>query len=267
MRNELKIQELQNKLEALINKIDKISNESANKIESREKKEVKPKWESIINIISIAAIPIVVAIGGWLLQKSLQNQSIKRDYVQLSVTILKETDTTKINSDIRNWAVQLLNENSPVKLSATVQNQLKSGEVSLPVSSVEPAKYSAAARSLDSLQPAVADLARKLIAKAKEQGIEVIVMRTYVSPKEQEELYAQGRTKPGPIITNTRRSAHTNGLAFDIIPYKNGQLLFNDSVTYEKLGAIGRSLGLTWGGDWRVFKDYPHFEIRQLDGN
>ena len=262
----LKFQELQNKVDALINKIDKITNEVSIKTDNPKKNGASPKWESIINVISIAAIPIVIAVGGWLLQKSLQDQSIKRDYVQLSVTILKEVDTTKINSDLRNWAVELLNENSPVRLSDVVQKQLKSGEVSLPASD-DVTKYSATARSLDSLQPAVADLAKKLIAKAKEQGIEVIIIRTYVSPAEQEELYARGRTTPGPIVTNLRSSAHTRGLAFDIMPYKDGKVLFDDNPTYEKLGAIARSLGLTWGGDWKGFKDYPHFELTLPSGN
>jgi|SRR6185436_11586428 len=92
----------------------------------------KPKWESILNVVSIAVIPIVIAVVGWWLQSSLQDQSIKRDYVQLAVSILKENDTTKQNMDLRSWAVKLLNENSPVKLDASVQQQLKSGEILLP---------------------------------------------------------------------------------------------------------------------------------------
>jgi|GEM_PF-3207774 len=263
----LKVQELQNKVDALVNKIDKIFIDVNHKNDIPTQSETKPKWERTLNMLSIAAIPIVIAIGGWMLQRSLQNQSIKRDYVQLSVSILKEKDTTKINAEIRNWAVQLLNENSPVKLSTAVQEQLKSGEVSLPDISSEPAKYSGNARSLDSLQPPVADLAKKLIAIAKAQGIEVIVLKTFVPQKEQENLYAQGRTKPGSIITNARISPHTKGLAFDIMPYRNGKVLFDDVSTMQKLGSIGRSLGLTWGGDWDQFKDYPHFELKLPNGN
>lgn len=94
-------------------------------------------WEYLIKL-SVIAIPFVIAYGGWQIQKSLQDQSIRRDYVQLAVSILKDTDTTSENLQLRNWAVELLNKNSPVPLNDTFKQQLKSGRISLPSIDIKP---------------------------------------------------------------------------------------------------------------------------------
>jgi WD40 repeat protein len=93
------------------------------------------KWtivERVSKVLSIAAIPVVLAVGGWIIQRQLQDQTVNRDYVQLAVSILKESDTTKIKPQLRDWAVDLLNANSPTKFSDEVAKQLKSGETTLP---------------------------------------------------------------------------------------------------------------------------------------
>ena len=93
------------------------------------------KWtmvERVSKMLSIAAIPIVLAIGGWYIQKQLQNQTLSRDYVQLAVSILKEPDTAKIKPELRSWAVDLLSDNSPTKFSPEIAKQLKTGETILP---------------------------------------------------------------------------------------------------------------------------------------
>lgn len=97
----------------------------------------KSLWDTIegaARTLSIIAIPVVLAIGGWIIQKRLQDQSISRDYVQLAVSILKEPEGGKIKPEMRAWAVQLLNDNSPTKLTPAVEDQLKNGEVYLPAS-------------------------------------------------------------------------------------------------------------------------------------
>jgi WD40 repeat protein len=88
--------------------------------------------ERVAKVTSIVAIPIVLAAIGWVIQNQLAERSLNRDYVQLAVSILKEPDTSKINPALRDWAVDLLNDNSPTKFSADVVKQLKSGEVTLP---------------------------------------------------------------------------------------------------------------------------------------
>ena len=95
------------------------------------------KWDTIERLartLSIVAIPVVLAIGGWVIQQRIQNQAVSRDYVQLAVTILKEPETSKIDPDMRAWAVQLLNDNSPTRFTPKFTEQLKSGETQLPES-------------------------------------------------------------------------------------------------------------------------------------
>jgi hypothetical protein len=94
--------------------------------------------ERISRTASIAAIPVVLAIGGWIIQRQLQNQTVSRDYVQLALTILQSPDQSKVPPELREWAVDLLNDNSPTKLNAKAVTNLKSGTVTLPSFSFVP---------------------------------------------------------------------------------------------------------------------------------
>jgi hypothetical protein len=90
------------------------------------------KTEKLSRMLSIGAIPVILALGGWFIQRQLQNQSIRRDYVQLALTILQNPDTAKVPPELREWAADLLNENSPTKLKAEALSRLKSGVLTLP---------------------------------------------------------------------------------------------------------------------------------------
>ena len=84
------------------------------------------------------------------------------------------------------------------------------------------------------------------------------------------ELYAQGRTKKGKIVTNAKAgySWHNYGLAIDIcilFDTNNDGTFETASFKVDKYWMIVtnylKSKGWNWGGDWKTFKDYPHFEI------
>lgn len=79
--------------------------------------------------------------------------------------------------------------------------------------------------------------------------------------KEQNKLYAQGRTRPGNIVTNAKggKSYHNFGLAVDIVEIKNGKALWTNP-DWNKISELGKSMGLEWGGDWTSIKDKPHFQ-------
>lgn len=113
------------------------------------------------------------------------------------------------------------------------------------------------------LLPEVRPYARALIEKAGLVGIEIRVISSLRTFAEQDALYAQGRTKPGPIVTNARggRSNHNFGIAFDVGVFEGGRYKGN-SVKYKAVGAIGMDLGLDWGGNWKSIKDEPHFQLR-----
>ena len=58
-----------------------------------------------------------------------------------------------------------------------------------------------------------------------EAGLPFMVTSTYRSLEEQLELYAQGRTKPGKIVTWVKHSKHNDRKAFDIAILKGSALL------------------------------------------
>lgn len=117
-------------------------------------------------------------------------------------------------------------------------------------------------RDLNELHPYVKQLAEKLLAECKKQGLNIIVTETYRSKERQDYLYEQGRTRPGNVVTNARgkdmESMHQWRLAFDICHNKVGDE-YNEAII-NKVGKIGRSIGLEWGGDWTSFVDKPHFQ-------
>lgn len=126
-------------------------------------------------------------------------------------------------------------------------------------------------RSLDDLEPHVRVMAEQLLARAKAAGIPLTVTFTRRSMAMQTALYAQGRTTPGPIVTDAKAgfSYHNFGLALDVVPtellaLKNwGDTPEHQVATdalWAKVGAIGKAIGFRWGGDFQTIKDRPHFE-------
>lgn len=105
------------------------------------------------------------------------------------------------------------------------------------------------------LQPYVS----KLIEECKKQGINIKITETYRSQVRQDYLYAQGRTRPGSIVTNAKTSVHTSRKAFDVCINVKGKEYDNDLL--KRVGALGESIGLEWGGNWSTFKDSPHFQM------
>jgi peptidoglycan L-alanyl-D-glutamate endopeptidase CwlK len=123
-------------------------------------------------------------------------------------------------------------------------------------------------RKVDRLNEEVYQLWVEFDKKMKEAGIRYEVTCAVRTQAEQDSLYAQGRTKPGPIVTKVKHSKHQDGIAFDIVIVDStGRAVWIPSA-YREAGKIGQSVGLRWGGDWdsdgssedEKFLDYPHFE-------
>ena len=123
-------------------------------------------------------------------------------------------------------------------------------------------------RSLDELDPRVAAKARRHMALCAEAGIPCTVTFTYRSAETQNALYAQGRTKPGKIITKARggSSFHNYRLAYDATPTCLLKLPnWGDTPAHQKetdriwalYGQLAEQCGLEWGGWWK-FRDRPH---------
>jgi peptidoglycan L-alanyl-D-glutamate endopeptidase CwlK len=89
---------------------------------------------------------------------------------------------------------------------------------------------------------------------------------------EQAALYAQGRTAPGPIVTNApsaAASAHGHSGAIDAMPLgDSGRIEWDTTETLYRVGLmadIAEEMGLEWGGRWeKLFPphgDYDHFQV------
>jgi len=122
-------------------------------------------------------------------------------------------------------------------------------------------------RAIEDLQPQVAEQARSLLDAAESEGIDLIITSTLRDFEAQAALYAQGRTSPGKRVTNADAgdSAHNYGLAFDVVPMRNGKPVWGttadiDRDLWERIGELGESVGLEWAGRWRTFKEYAHFQ-------
>ena len=95
-------------------------------------------------------------------------------------------------------------------------------------------------------------------------------LRTFA---EQDALYQQGRTKPGKKVTNAKagQSIHNYGFAVDIVliidrktaSWDTKKDWDNDQIAdwYECVKIFAKH-GWEWGGNWKTFKDLPHFDKR-----
>lgn len=109
-----------------------------------------------------------------------------------------------------------------------------------------------ASRALSDLEPVVQTKALKFVDACKAAGIEILIYCTYRSTEEQDELYTQGRSKPGDIVTNARggESFHNFRCAFDFVPLVAGKPAWKNTELYRKAGLLAESVGLEWAGRW-----------------
>lgn len=120
-------------------------------------------------------------------------------------------------------------------------------------------------RNINKCHPRLIDLSQKLVSACRGQGLIIGIGESFRTKEEQDALYAKGRTAPGNIVTNAKGSSYSShhqwGTAFDI--YRNdGKGVYTDSDGFfEKVGKIGKSIGLEWGGDWKSPVDKPHFQL------
>ena len=140
-------------------------------------------------------------------------------------------------------------------------------------------------RKITDCHPTLQPLVQQFLHNCTASGVDVLITCTWRSPEEQESLYAQGRTKPGKIVTNARagQSAHNytlNGLpaalAIDVVPMRNGKPVWglsgdgmddnpadddrDDLELWQKVRSAGESAGLESASRWKSFREWPHFQ-------
>jgi len=129
-------------------------------------------------------------------------------------------------------------------------------------------------RNLATLDPEAQDRFRPFIKEAKKvagiYGCDYIAISGNRTWKEQDDLYAIGRTKyPNKRkVTNARggQSNHNFKIALDFGVFRKGKYLDNDepktaSSVHKAVSALAKQFGIEWGGNWKSFKDEPHYEI------
>lgn len=116
------------------------------------------------------------------------------------------------------------------------------------------------------MNPRFVDRVRNTQRDLRRENIDMRPTDGFRSFQDQDNLYAQGRTRPGNRVTNARGgySFHNYGVAVDqAMVNAQGQPHWNENGEYGQLwqryGELGERNGLEWGGRWR-FTDNPHLE-------
>ena len=128
-------------------------------------------------------------------------------------------------------------------------------------------------RDITALHPVLQEKAALLKEACGKQGIFILFSECLRTRAEQDALYAQGRTVPGNIVTNAKGSTYSSqhqwGIAVDFYidmdvdgdGDKKDDAFNNATGLFERVGAIAKSIGLGWGGDWTSIKDRPHLYL------
>ena len=131
-------------------------------------------------------------------------------------------------------------------------------------------------KNLATLDPKVQEQFRDFIAYAKDitddfLDCEVRLISGHRTWKEQDAIYAQGRTKPGLIVTRAKggQSNHNFGIAGDLGIFRRGKYLDDSPAKedkalceriYKHLAKKAEAFGMEAGYNWNS-PDPPHFEV------
>ena len=114
-------------------------------------------------------------------------------------------------------------------------------------------------RSKDRLSGVHPDLVRVVERAIEISDMDFTVLEGVRSIARQQQLVASGASQ-------TMQSRHITGHAVDLAPYVAGQVRW-DWPLYDKLSATVKkaaaelNVPIEWGGDWKSFKDGPHFQL------
>ena len=142
-------------------------------------------------------------------------------------------------------------------------------------------------RDMRRLAPEVQGVFGEWLRRCNQRGVQVLIYETLRTQERQDKLYALGRTEPGRIVTNAKRSNHQDGRAVDAVPWeaylaqreietrldwkpfesRTIERMFRESKDRSLLDRHWRvmadtaaELGIDWAGDWDGFIEYVHFE-------
>lgn len=135
---------------------------------------------------------------------------------------------------------------------------------------------STAVKRLEGVHPALIEKVGRILTAMDALGHPMMVTDGVRSTEAQQRLYAQGRTAPGKIVTFadgvTKKSNHqakADGFGHavdccflvDIDGDGPDDPSWAMTHPWSLYGAMARTLGLRWGGDFVSLRDYPHVEM------
>jgi len=129
--------------------------------------------------------------------------------------------------------------------------------------------------SLDRLKGVNPRLVKVVHRALQISTVDFMVVEGLRTLERQKQLYAQGRTTKGNIVTWTLKSKHLDGLAVDLAPIQNGQIDWTDLAKFDAMAkamftaAAELGIKIRWGADWnqngrpreKGEHDSPHFEL------
>jgi len=120
-------------------------------------------------------------------------------------------------------------------------------------------KFTFSARSRTRLANVHPDLVRVVERALQLTEVDFAVTEGFRTEARQRELVAAGASR-------TMNSRHLTGHAVDLAPVIAGQIRwdwppFHQLAAAMKQAAAELQVPIVWGGDWRTFKDGPHFEL------
>lgn len=124
---------------------------------------------------------------------------------------------------------------------------------------------------LDGLHPELVKKLERIITAMDALGFPIMVFEGLRTAERQHDLWKQGREKPGAIVTKAdgfdKKSAHQAqsdgyGYAADCVFLDKGKPSWDTKHPWDLLGAVAKSQGLAWGGDWGW--DRPHVELKKV---
>ena len=123
---------------------------------------------------------------------------------------------------------------------------------------------------LEGVHPDLIAKLSRVLAEMMAIGYPMIVTDGVRTLAQQQALWAQGRTKPGRIVTNadgvknkSNHQPHEDGYghAVDCAFLVGNQPSWDEHLPWTVYGALAMHYGLVWGGSWTKIIDRPHVEL------
>lgn len=122
------------------------------------------------------------------------------------------------------------------------------------------------ARDITQLHPDLQAKVKELQKLCLSKGLKIGISECYRSVAEQDKLYSYGRTdKSRSKVTNAKGSTYSSMhqwyVAVDFYRNDGKGAYYDNDGFFTKVGKIGQSINLEWGGSWKSPVDKPHFQL------